>query len=394
MDIHNGHLHAPYFIFIKSASDLAQESEVLSDDDLIKSLILACQKPIPKESAVSKKHDVYVTKTGKWIHIMDDWSYSLWHNPNIREWVEKLSKKREIFICAAGELDDAHEWSYFKNGNLQRSVAYENNSSGKLDKKIDVGIPLEGEWKAGLEEDVLDKVLRLAQSIGISIEQNEAEIWSYSFLNGKVVNTKEVFKRQEQSAAERREAVKIKRGGKQILLGLFALTLLIIFGGYHYFNEEALANRLAEEERVAFEELMNGPAGEKIKRNIYLEKIKYEVTTNNKTSIILHLDSIYLDSLPSNFFSLQSIQELTILPSSIIENSDIRKYQLKSISENFTKLTNLKKLILESHHISEIPESLVALDQMELLNLRGNKISTTKVEKAKLTFGRNCRIEY
>jgi len=393
MDIHNGHLHSPYFIFIRSVID-QEDSNQMDDDALIKSLIIACQKVKKGKNSASHQHDVFVTKTGSWIHIMDDWSYSLWNNPDITTWIEELGETREIFTCAAGEIDDSHEWAYFNDGGLQRAVEFHVNNKGVLEKKVDYGVPLAGEWKANLQADVLDKVLGIAESLGINLEQSEAEVWSYSFLNGKIVNTKEVFKRQEKTAAQRREDSKVKRGGKQILLGLFALTLLIIFGGYHYFNEEALANRLSVEEQAAFEQMMAGPKGNEIRRQIYIEKIKFAVQMEHETSVTIHLDSIYQDSLPSEIFKLGSIEELIVLPSTKIDEYGERAYQLKFIDPRISKNYRLENLILENHGIVEVPEELGMLMNLKFLNLRGNNISISYSEQIQTKLPQDCRLEF
>src|SRR5690349_16902852 len=94
--IHHHHLHAPYFIFVRSAG-------VYSDIELLHHLGVTnvSQDLTPSQATKS----VFVTEDQQWAHVADDWSYTLWHAPNIRTAIAHLATRHDVFTCSIGDIE-------------------------------------------------------------------------------------------------------------------------------------------------------------------------------------------------------------------------------------------------------------------------------------------------
>jgi hypothetical protein len=156
-----GKIFSPHLVFIKYGNSFSDE-ELLS--------LLGLKSHIPMSNDEDAISSLYLTDSNGWINIIDDWLYSLWYSSEFRTNVELLAKKYEVFWCSIGEADDSYDFSYYKNGLLQRKYVVEDPDYTKGHVTESIGQPLTAEAEALTKKDNLDKVLLIAKSIGINTD--------------------------------------------------------------------------------------------------------------------------------------------------------------------------------------------------------------------------------
>lgn len=184
----------PYFIFIKDNSNLNDE-ELLKKIDL-KDYELVTDKSEKKTRGYKiNKRYLYITEDEKWKHLMDDWFYTLWHDTEVKTRIKNLSKEFEIFCCSIGDCDDSFDFVHYQNGKEKREYVVEDPyfNGGQITKNI--GNPFEIEKIALAKKDQLEKVLLIAQSLGINTNHNLEKIRCYGRLERE--NEKFVFNENE-----------------------------------------------------------------------------------------------------------------------------------------------------------------------------------------------------
>jgi hypothetical protein len=171
-----GHLHSPYFIFVRASGRL-------TDADVLKLLGLDDFAPIPPCADWSKPH-VYLIEDTAWIPIADDWLYSLWHkgHDNIVGAFHKHLPEISIFARFVGDADRPFDFTYYSSGGLLRRYVVEDP---RYDKQRHVvmesfGQPLSLEKELSEIGDEQDYVLSLATSVGVKIGHDLASIRCYS----------------------------------------------------------------------------------------------------------------------------------------------------------------------------------------------------------------------
>lgn len=172
----NQNYFSPFLIFIKGAT-------ALPDKELLKLIHLDKYETVNKanENQIAKnsKGYLFVAKNNGWVYIMDDWSYSLWYDKEVRENLRSLSRRFEVFYCSVGDIDDSHDFAYFKNGQVIREYVVEDPflKGGVVVK--DVGTPFPIEKEAFLQKDIYEKVITVAKSLGIAFNLQQDEVRIY-----------------------------------------------------------------------------------------------------------------------------------------------------------------------------------------------------------------------
>lgn len=183
MLIKNNSFFAPYYIFIKEGHKL-KEKELFERLELLDyNLILDKWKSDAKILLDLKKRYLFLTQVENWTHLMDDWMYTLWHDTNFKDNVTKLSEHFDIFCCSVGDVDDSFDFKYFENGKLKREYIVEDPKfrGGEVTKNF--GIPFIGEEIAlNKKKEPLDKVLSIAQLVGINTKHQLGKIKCYARL--------------------------------------------------------------------------------------------------------------------------------------------------------------------------------------------------------------------
>ncbi|WP_338765591.1 hypothetical protein WAF17_01965 [Bernardetia sp. ABR2-2B] len=170
IDKHTGSFHSPFLIFIKGLNHLP-DIEILQ--------LLELQNVETRDFEKETECYLRITRDKEWVHIMDNWFYGLWHSKSFKNRVDKLGEKYDIFYCSVGDCDNSFDFTYYKNGLIQRK--YVVSDDGKMIESK--GKPLPFEEDNLKESDELDKVISIAKSIGIETNHKLEDIACYQYEN-------------------------------------------------------------------------------------------------------------------------------------------------------------------------------------------------------------------
>ena len=81
LQIVEGHIHAPYFIFIDGATKYS-DNEVMA--------MLGIEGFAEDRKPRFPKHVVHLTDDGRWLHVVDDWYYTLWQSETTRDHLAEI----------------------------------------------------------------------------------------------------------------------------------------------------------------------------------------------------------------------------------------------------------------------------------------------------------------
>ena len=95
-----GVLHAPHFTFFRCAG-------VCSAAYLLRALGLEGYRPTTGGDFVVGRPSLFLAEDDAWIHLMDDWSYTLWHSPEFRKQVSAFAAGCEVFSFWVGDADQS-----------------------------------------------------------------------------------------------------------------------------------------------------------------------------------------------------------------------------------------------------------------------------------------------
>ena len=174
----NNSLHSPFFIFIKDNGQLSDE-ELFERLNIKNYELISDAEERIRGRELTKKTYLYVAEDNSWKHLMDGWLYTLWHDPEIRKRIKTLSQEFDIYCCSVGDSDDSFDFIYYQNGTITREYVVEDpDYNGGFIAK-DFGQPLDAEENAFKINDEIERVLYIAQSIGININHNLENIRCY-----------------------------------------------------------------------------------------------------------------------------------------------------------------------------------------------------------------------
>jgi len=131
-------LHTPFMLFVRSFN-------TLSDDELLTLFGLRDYQKMSPPLPFLGWHVVFANDN-EWVHIADDFRYTLWQSPKTAEVVEELSRSYDVFRCSIGDIDESFEFEYYQNGNLIRKFTFEHNVLERTEiVTVDIGQRLTGE---------------------------------------------------------------------------------------------------------------------------------------------------------------------------------------------------------------------------------------------------------
>ncbi|MCC9603357.1 hypothetical protein LOC67_22640 [Stieleria sp. JC731] len=168
----NDILHAPHFIFIRNPSDELTDRSLLErftigDYELVSSL--------PKF-----RNHVVVRREPNWLHLADDWSYSLWHAPSTRDSLLELSCDHDIYQYSVGECDHSFDFRYFSGGAITREYVVEDPTYHNGIVVKDDGTELPGERDSLELPDEQQRVLGIARALGIDVSYTMDQLVFYA----------------------------------------------------------------------------------------------------------------------------------------------------------------------------------------------------------------------
>jgi len=176
MFITEGIFHTPFYIIIRSENKINQ-------DNVLEKLNLKNYKFVEDENErhndLQEARKLFIYDNFGWIHIMDDWFYTLWHNKEIRNTLIILGKEFEIFYFSIGDSDESLEFVYYKNGELKRKFIRDDFDFKGGEIKENIGTPFECEKICMKSIDPYDKVKPIINSIGIKLSYETREIKCY-----------------------------------------------------------------------------------------------------------------------------------------------------------------------------------------------------------------------
>jgi hypothetical protein len=166
-----GQLHSPYFIFVRRPHEFA-------DADLLTRFGLHNYERTKSVAQLGRY--AILADAGTWTLLADDWHYTLWHMPTTGSTIEDLAATHDVFACSVGDIDRSFDFVYYRNAALVRKYAVSDPhmKGRKMVNNIGEPLPAETEVVTG-EYDEISIVLRLAESIGIKTEYQEAELRIY-----------------------------------------------------------------------------------------------------------------------------------------------------------------------------------------------------------------------
>lgn len=183
--INNKKFDSGFYTFIKSENKL-------SDKDLLTRLKIYNYQYLPeekkKEAFQYDSSKLYITEVDEWTHVMDDWGFSfrkhLWmHKEKVI--IRNLAKSFEVFQCSIGDSDGSFDFRYYKEGILQREYIIRNKKLSFTETYIakNLGNPFVKEEIALKKPGEINKVLSVAELLGIKINHELAKIRSYRLLD-------------------------------------------------------------------------------------------------------------------------------------------------------------------------------------------------------------------
>jgi len=169
LDKLNQSYFSPYFIFIKEGFNLL-DKDILLRLGLDEYQLVTDEKERNKE--ILSKRYLFLTEDTNWTCLMDDWLGGMWFNKEIRSRKKILSKDFEIYTC--GIQDYGFDFAYFKDGEIRRQYVVDNRKI-----IVDIGSPLAIESIALQKKDPYDKVIAIAEFLGIKLNYEKEKVRIY-----------------------------------------------------------------------------------------------------------------------------------------------------------------------------------------------------------------------
>lgn len=168
----DGTLNAPHFIFIREPSD------ELTDRVLLEKLAIG-EYEFVKKTPKLRRH-VLVRREPNWLHLIDDWSYTLWDAPSTRVSLLEISQHHDIYQCSVGECDHSFDFRFYCGGAVTREYIVEDPTYQNGIVVKDIGAELPGERDALKLPDEQQRVLGIACALGIDVSYTIDQLTFYA----------------------------------------------------------------------------------------------------------------------------------------------------------------------------------------------------------------------
>jgi len=169
--IRHDSIFAPFFIFIRCANQY-------DDRELLDRLGLQDYLP-DSDPRISQKY-LFIAEDPEWLHIGDDWHYTLWHTPEVHRGIDELAKQHDLFTCVVGDVDLSYAFAYYTHGHCVRHYVVDSPHYYDAIVTTNWGTPLPSEADIACEPDEWCWLLALARSLGINTVHQRAAIRVYT----------------------------------------------------------------------------------------------------------------------------------------------------------------------------------------------------------------------
>ncbi|WP_425618878.1 hypothetical protein NA78x_002597 [Anatilimnocola sp. NA78] len=170
--VSNGHLHAPFFIFLRRDPEL-------SDQQILGHFGLRTHRYSAKLPPFSTY--VVLADVGDWTMLADDWLYQLWHLPSTKAAIESLAKDRDVFAWSIGDCDESFEYCLYINGQLIRHYVVDSPHFDDQVVRVELGqrLRFESELLAS-DLPIVEKMIRMGANLGINVVVKQEMLRIYS----------------------------------------------------------------------------------------------------------------------------------------------------------------------------------------------------------------------
>ncbi len=176
MKISNGRLHSPYFIFMEGR---------LPDHLVLR--LLGLQNYVPVQvTGHGREREVCITEDKSWVHVADDWQYTLWHKGTpILERLHREAPQASLFAISVGDSDDSFGFTLYAGGQLQRRLEVDDPKYSRQERvvRVDVGARLSIENEELENGEPWAYVLHLAGQMGVVFDHHAENTRCYAAPN-------------------------------------------------------------------------------------------------------------------------------------------------------------------------------------------------------------------
>lgn len=170
-------INFPSYICIKGISEKS-DLEVLKLLNITSDITQAYN-----ELTAAEDFDIFVSRDDQWIHIIDNFFWMLNESEVVAKRIETLGEHYELYTCSVGDADLSFDFKYFKNGKLRREYVVKSPNFNNEVIAVNFGDALSGETEGLRKKDQIEKVLFIAQSLGIKIPTNFEKLTAYNLKN-------------------------------------------------------------------------------------------------------------------------------------------------------------------------------------------------------------------
>lgn len=171
-----GYLHSPFLVFLRPRPQL-------SDEALLRLLGLEIYAPAESSFRTHCTAHVYLIRVGGWIHVADDWRYTLWHRGHaLVAGLARAPAIGSLFSCHVGEADASFGFAHYEDGELRRRLEVTDPHYDRARRRVEVdqGSPLSAETALDhVPRDPQAYVLALAESLGVVTVHAPADVRYY-----------------------------------------------------------------------------------------------------------------------------------------------------------------------------------------------------------------------
>ncbi|XAM01538.1 hypothetical protein OT109_09100 [Phycisphaeraceae bacterium D3-23] len=123
---------------------------------------------------------IVLADDGEWIHLSDDWFYTLWHDTTMLRRFRAMGRRYDLFAFSIGDTDCSFDLEYWALGDIQRRFVWDESVSetGKVTCDVGQAFPKEQQIIHGKEPK--DALWDIASSLGIQTDYESLEMLVYT----------------------------------------------------------------------------------------------------------------------------------------------------------------------------------------------------------------------
>lgn len=161
--------HGPYHIFIQTDES---KPEKIVELVMPEGSLLESTEEFQENYFFSNRlrgDYVYGIRHGEWLHLLETWSYSLWHSEEHQKKLVELKKNLNVITLFVGDADTSYGFSVDIEGKPNREVFFEDDLMSKTFEK-NIGTPYSFECHPpDKEKDEGAYVIGIPEHFGIDL---------------------------------------------------------------------------------------------------------------------------------------------------------------------------------------------------------------------------------